>query len=230
MKLYMTPGSCSTSIHIILEELDEGFEVYIVNLLAGDQFKPDYLAVNPKSTIPALVRDDGSTLTEIPAIAYWLARTHPRAKLWPDTPEREARALELMAYVVDTIHCQGFARIFATKTFSPNASDHPAIRKLGHEIIQKGFAILNSTITGGAYALGDFTVADPVVFYVVFWADKANIPVPDRLAAHYRRMLTRPAVRRVLQEEGYNLAALGVIEQGMKSGLDRAGLLARSRS
>lgn len=230
MKFYMTPGSCSTSIHIILEEVDEVFEVYIVNLLAGDQFKPDYLAVNPKSTIPALVRDDGSTLTEIPAIAYWLAGTHPRAHLWPDTPEREARALELMAYVVDTIHCQGFARIFATKMFSPNTSDHPAIRKLGQDIIQKGFAILDRTIADGAYALGDFTVADPVIFYVVFWAGKANIPVPDRLAAHYRRMLARPAVCRILQEEGYNLAALGVMEQGRDSGLDRAGLLARSHS
>ena len=51
MKLYMTPGSCSTGIHIILEELDEIFEAYLVNLPAGDQFKPDYVAINPKSTI-----------------------------------------------------------------------------------------------------------------------------------------------------------------------------------
>jgi len=50
-EFYMTPGSCSTGIHIILEELDEIFEVYIVNLPAGDHFKPDYVTVNPKSTI-----------------------------------------------------------------------------------------------------------------------------------------------------------------------------------
>ena len=47
MKFYMTPGSCSTGIHIILEELDEIFEVTIVNLPNGDHFKPDYVAVNP---------------------------------------------------------------------------------------------------------------------------------------------------------------------------------------
>jgi len=79
MKLYMTPGSCSTGIHIILEELEEIFEAYVVNLPAGDHFKPDYVAINPKSTIPALVRKDGTALTEVQAIAYWLGRSNPRA-------------------------------------------------------------------------------------------------------------------------------------------------------
>jgi len=55
----MTPGSCSTGIHIILEELEEIFEAHIVNLPAGDQFKPAYTAINPKSNIPALARPDG---------------------------------------------------------------------------------------------------------------------------------------------------------------------------
>jgi glutathione S-transferase len=174
MKFYMTPGSCSTGIHIILEELDEIFEVYIVNLPAGDHFKPDYVAVNPKSTIPALVRKDGSTLTEVPAIAYWLARTHPRAKLWPETPELEARALETIAYVAATVHGQGFARIFATQTFARNPEDHPSIHKLGRDIIDKGFAIMNNAIQGKAYVAGAFSVADPILFYVEFWADKTN--------------------------------------------------------
>src|SRR3974390_2207554 len=83
MKFYMTPGSCSTGIHIILKELEEIFEVYIVNLPAGDHFKPDYVAINPKSTIPTLVRSDGTALTEVQAMAYCLARTHPRFRLWP---------------------------------------------------------------------------------------------------------------------------------------------------
>jgi glutathione S-transferase len=210
MKFYMTPGSCSTSIHIILEELEEVFEVYIVNLPAGDHFKPDYVAVNPKSTIPALVRKDGSTLTEVPAIAYWLARTHRRAKLWPETLEDEARALEMMAYAVDTIHGHGFARIFAARTFTRNPDEHHAVRQLGQDIVEKGFTILSAAIADKTYVAGAFSIADPIVFYLEFWADKTGIPMPDNIAAHYRRMLARPAVRRVLQEEGYNLAALGV--------------------
>ncbi len=76
---------------------EEVFDAHIVNLPAGDHFKPDYVAVNPKSTIPTLVRGDGTALTEVQAIAFWLARSHPRAKLWPRDPESETRLIEAMA-------------------------------------------------------------------------------------------------------------------------------------
>jgi glutathione S-transferase len=209
MKLYMTPGSCSTGIHIILEELEEIFEAYIVNLPAGDHFKPDYVAINPKSTIPTLVRRDGSSLTEVPAIAYWLARSHPRARLWPDDAGSESRLMEAMAYIAGTIHGQGFARIFATSTFARNPADHDSVQQLGRDIVTKGFAILDDALRTGPYLAGDFSVADPILFYVEFWADKTGIALPDHLVAHYRLMLTRPAVQRVLREEGYNPATLG---------------------
>jgi glutathione S-transferase len=209
MQLYMTPGSCSTGIHIILEELEEVFEAHIVNLPAGDHFKPGYVAINPKSTIPTLVRRDGTSLTEVPAIAYWLACSHPRARLWPDDPESACRLIEVMAYIVSTIHGQGFARIFATHTFARNPADHEEVRQLGRDIVTKGFAILKDTLGPRPYLAGDFSVGDPILFYVEFWADKTGIALPDNLAAHYRRMLTRSAVQRVLREEGYNLATLG---------------------
>lgn len=209
MKFYMTPGSCSTAIHIILEELEEIFEVYIVNLPAGDHFKPDYVAINPKSTIPTLVRNDGAALTEIQAIAFWLARTHPRAGLWPEDAESETRALEAMAYIVGTIHGQGFARIFATGAFTRNPADQDGVRALGRDIVEKGFGILDAALDGKTYVAGAFSVADPILFYVTFWADKLGIALPANLLAHYRRMLARPAVLRVLREEGYNPDSLG---------------------
>lgn len=209
MKLYMTPGSCSTAVHIILEELEEAFEAYVVNLPAGDHFKPDYVAINPKSTIPTLVRRDGTSLTEIQAIAYWLARSHPSARLWPDDAENECRLIEAMAYIVGTIHGQGFARIFATSTFSRNPADHDSVRALGRDIVTKGFTILDNTLGTESYLAGSYSVADPILFYVEFWADKTDIALPKNLFAHYTRMLTRPAVQRVLREEGYNTAVLG---------------------
>lgn len=209
LKFYMTPGSCSTGIHIILEELDEIFEAYVVNLPAGDHLKADYVAINPKSTIPTLVRGDGTALTEVPAIAYWLARTHPRARLWPEDVESETRALEAMAYIVGTIHGQGFARIFATPTFARNPADHDTVRQLGRDIVEKGFAILDAALSTRDYIAGPFSVADPILFYVAFWADKTSIPLPEHVAAHYRHMLARPTVQRVLREEGYNPATLG---------------------
>ncbi|MHB1677738.1 MAG: glutathione S-transferase family protein [Sulfuriferula sp.] len=203
MKLYMTPGSCSTGIHILLEEIDQPFEAYLVNLLAGDQYKADYIAINPKSTIPALVRDDGSALTEFQAIAWWLARTYPKLKLLPDDAEGETRVIEILDYVVGTIHGQGYARIFTAANFTPNATDHEAIKLRGREIVGLCFAVMNDTLAGKQYAAGGFSIADAALFYVEFWADKLHIELPPNCRAHYQRMLTRPAVQRVLREEGY---------------------------
>jgi glutathione S-transferase len=81
LQFYMTPGACSTGIHILLEELDLPFQVTIVNMPAGDHRRPEYLVLNPKGTIPTLVLDDGRALTEFQAIAYCLARRWPR-KRW----------------------------------------------------------------------------------------------------------------------------------------------------
>ena len=203
MRFYMTPGSCSTGIHILLEELDLPFEAWIVNLPAGEHHKPGYHAINPKSTIPTLVRQDGTALTEFQAIAWWLARAHPKAKLLPEYPDGEARVLEVMDYVVGTLHGQGFARIFITDTFTPNVADHAAVQARGREIVNQGFAILNDALAGLDYVTGGFSIADAALFYVEFWADRLGIPLPEHCDAHYQRLRTRPAVQRVLREEGY---------------------------
>ena len=203
MKFYMTPGSCSTGIHILLEEIGLPFEAYLVNLPAGDHFRPDYLAINPKSTIPTLVRDDGASLTEFQAIAYWLARKYPKAGLLPGDADGDARAIEAMDYVVGTIHGQGYTRIFTTEAYTVNATDQEAVKTRGREIVEKGFAIMNDALSGRDYVADTFSIADAALFYVEFWADKIGIPLPEHCQVHYARMRARPVVQAVLREEGY---------------------------
>ncbi len=205
LQFHMTPGSCSTGIHILLEELEMLFEVYIVNLLAGDQDKPAYRALNPKGTIPTLVREDGRALTDFQAIAWWLARQKPKKGLLPEDADGEARVLEIMDYAVATLHGQGFARIFTTEKFATSAAEHEAVKARGREIVVQGFAIMDELLAGQDYAAGRFSIADAALFYVEFWASRSDIPLPPNCEAHYRRMLTRPAVRQVLAEEGYRV-------------------------
>lgn len=205
MQFHMTPGSCSTGIHILLEELELPFEVYLVNLLAGDQHKPAYLAANPKATIPTLVRDGGSSITEFQAIAWWLARRYPKAGLLPAELDDEVRVLETMDYVVGTLHEQGYTRIFTTFNYSDNEAEHAAIQARGREIVGKSFAVMNDILGGREYVVGRFSIADAALFYVEFWADKIKLEPPPNCLAHYQRMLQRPAVRRVLLEEGHRL-------------------------
>lgn len=203
LKFYMAPGSCTTGIHILLEEIEAPFEVYIVNLPAGDQHKPEYLAINPKSTIPTLVRDDGTALTEYQAIAWWLAKRYPKSKLLPDDLDGEVKAIELIDYVVGTMHMQGFARIFATYNFTAGGADEERVKAQGKQIVEKGFIVLNAQLPTQGYALGAFSIADSALFYIEFWADKLGISMPPNCRAHYQLMKSRPVVQRVLIEEGY---------------------------
>jgi glutathione S-transferase len=202
MKLYYAPGACSIGIHVLLEEIGKPYESEIVNLREGGQFKPEFTSVNPKSKVPTLVRDDGTVMTEYPAIAYWLGRTNPFSNLLPDNVDQQARALELMDYAVATIHMQGFARLFRSSNFSPNPADEDAVKARGKELIEKGFANLDKALGGKEYVVGNFSVADSALFYVEFWSKRVGMTPPANVAAHLERMLERPAVKRVLQQEG----------------------------
>ncbi len=203
MKLYYAPGACSLGIHALLEEIGKPYEPVLVALREGAQFKPEYTSINPKSKVPTLVRDDGSVLTEFPAIAYWLASTNPGAKLLPPDADGQARALEAIDYVVATMHMQGFTRMFRPERFSPNPADQDAVKAQGREIFARGFDLMDRTLAGKDYVVGSYSIADAALFYVEFWANgRTDVPLPAGCEAHYERMKARPAVARMLAQEG----------------------------
>jgi glutathione S-transferase len=205
LKFYFTPGSCSTGIHILLEELELIFEAHRLDLLAGDQFKEEYVAMNPKSSMPMLVLDDGEVITEFQAIAWYLAQSYPKAKLLPEDPLQQIRVLEMMDYVVATVHMQGFARIFTTDQFCDDPDHYEAIKQKGKHIIRKGFDIIDQQLADKDYICSGFSIADAALFYVEFWAAKLDIPLAGNCARHYQTMCSRPVVQQVLMEEGYRI-------------------------
>ncbi len=211
LHFYMTPGSCSTGIHILLEELELPFQVTVLNLPAGQHRQPAYLAVNPKGTIPTLVLDDGQALTDFQAIAYWLACAHPRRQWLSDDPVQAARTLAFVNHVVGTVHGAGYTRIFTTESYLPNGLSEgdrtlweEAVKARGREIVAQGFDIIEAGLSDGGWAMGErFGLADAAFFYVAFWADKLSLPLPPRCLALYQKLRARPVVVRVLAEEGY---------------------------
>jgi glutathione S-transferase len=202
MKLYYAPGACSIGIHVLLEEVGKPYDSEAVNLREGAQYKPEFTAINPKSKVPTLVRDDDSVLTEYPAIAYWLARTNPFANLLPDDIDLQTQAIALTDYAVATIHMQGFARLFRSSNFAPNPADEEAVKARGKELVEKGFAYIDKALQGKDYAVGPFSIADSAIFYVEFWSKRVGIALLPNCAAHLERMLARPAVQRVMKQEG----------------------------
>src|SRR5271166_383930 len=156
MKLYYAPGACSIGIHVLLEEIGKPYQAEAVNLRDGAQFKPPFTGVNSKSKVPTLERDDGSILTEFPVIARWLALKNPQANLIPKDEEADTRAMEVMEYVVGTIHSQGFTRLFRTERFAPSASDHDAVKAQGREASTR--ALPSSTRRSKARAIWAATI------------------------------------------------------------------------
>ena len=203
MKFYMTPGSCSTGIHILLEEIGLVFEAHVVNLVKGDHLEPAYLAINPQGTIPTLLRDDGVALTDFFSIANWLAEAYPRRNLLPESDDAKQAALATMHFCVQHIHGEGFRRVFTPERYAGREKNLEAIKAEGREIAASALIAVDTELAGKNYVAGGFSIADAALFYVEFWADKTGMTLPRNCQAHYERMKTRPAVRQVLAEEGY---------------------------
>src|SRR5947209_20001092 len=104
LKLYYAPGTCALASHIALEEAGASYETVRLNFKNEDQKKPEYLAINPKARVPALVTDRG-ILTETPAILAYIAQSFPRAQLAPlDDPFAFARVQAFNSYLCSTVH------------------------------------------------------------------------------------------------------------------------------
>jgi glutathione S-transferase len=203
MKLYYAPGACSIGIHVLLEEIGKPYELAKLDFQQGEQRKPEFLEINPKGKVPTLVRDDGSVLTEFPAVAWWLALSNPEKNLLPGDAEGQARALEALDHVVGTIHGQGFGRMFRPMAFTPNEADHEQVKARGREIFEGGLKLVDGALAGKDYLLGSsFSIADAALFYVEFWAGRMGVGLPPNCAAHFERMKSRPAVRRAMEQEG----------------------------
>lgn len=202
MKLYYAPGVCSLGIHLLMEEIGKPYEAISISFAEQAQYKPEFTAVNPKSKVPTLIDDEGTVRTEYPAIAYWLARKNPYSNLLPDDIDLQAKVLEIMDYCVATLHMRGFTRIFRPGMFAPSEADADAVKAAGREIVEKGFAQIDKELEGKDYVAGKFSIADSAVFFLEFWAKRVGLTMPPNVAAHFERMMARPATQRMLAAEG----------------------------
>src|SRR3954466_3908259 len=103
MKLYYTPGTCALASHIALEEAGADYTTVRVDFKSDEQRQPDYLAINPKGRVPALVTAHG-VLTETPAILAYVAQSFPQARLAPSDPFGFAEVQAFNNYLCSTVH------------------------------------------------------------------------------------------------------------------------------
>ena len=193
MKFFHSPGSCSDGILLLLQELHIEFKTEIINLKKGMQYDPAFLVINPKGKVPSLLLEDGSTLTEFQTIAYWLVATFKKSNLWPDTLEKQAQTLEVLDFIVGSVHMRGFTFVKMPKKFQLDEKGTEDLRSFGRSEAEKGLKHLGSILGTSKYLFGNFGVADAALFYVLQWAEQEKIPHSNNLKEFLERVRGRPA-------------------------------------
>lgn len=205
MKLFYSPGACSLACHILLHEAGAKHDAVPVALKDGEQFRPDYLAINPKSKVPALARDDGTVLTEMPAISYWIAASYPQAGLMPKDAEGVARAIEWLNWMSGTVHNGGFTRILRAERFVGDPAHAQAAAEKAKADTAKYIDQMEERMAGHDHALGEhYCFADPMLYVLTRWVSRAGKSLDQlpALKAFNARMEARPAVQATLKAEG----------------------------
>lgn len=208
MKLFYAPGSCSLAAHIVLEEIGRPFEAVRLDLAAGDQRQPEYLALNPKGRVPFLATAAGG-LSESVAILSYLADSAPDRHLLPADPWARAQAMSLLVWLSGTVHGSSFASIFRPARFSDDEAAFPALKAKGLSEVAVHLATMDSRLASRDFAFDHFTIVDPYFLILRRWAIRVGIDVSAHtaLAAHAERLAARPAVQRALAREGIRIDA-----------------------
>ncbi len=199
MKLYYSPGACSLSPHIVAQELGIELTLEKVDLQSKQtETGANYLEINPKGYVPAITLDDGTLLTEGPAIVQYLADSKPDAGLAPKNGSLERyRLQEILGYINSELH----------KSYSPlfNPATPAEARAERASYLKKRYALIEQTLASRPFLLGQtFSVADAYLFTVTNWARMVKLDLSDfpNLIDFQKRVAERPAVQAALKAEG----------------------------
>ncbi|MCX7255923.1 MAG: glutathione transferase GstA [Polaromonas sp.] len=199
MKLYYAPGACSLSPHITLRESGLAFEPVAVSLKTHQLADgSDYYAISPQGYVPLLELDDGTRLSEGPAIVQYIADQVLEKNLAPANGTVARAQLQGWLNFISTELHKGFSPLF-------NPATPLEYKTIAIERLQLRLKWLDGELAGKDYLMGaQFSVADPYLFTVTNWASMVGVDISGlaNLAAFRKRMVARPSVQAAMREEG----------------------------
>jgi len=199
MKLFYSPGACSLSPHIALQETQQQYELVCVDLSKKlTEQGADYKAINIKGGVPAIQLESGEVLTEGPAIVQYIADQKPDAGLIakPGTMERY-RQQEALNFITSDLH-KGIGTLFAGD-LSDSAKTELKAR------LKSRFELVENQLKKQPYIAGqNYSVADGYLFTVLRWCTPLNIDLSDypTIQAYQQKIAQRPAVQAAMKAEG----------------------------
>ena len=199
MDVWTWPTPNGHKVHIALEELGLPYRVIPVNIGDGDQFKPDFLAINPNHRIPAIVDPDGPggeavTLFESGAILIYLAEKTGR--LMPPNPQSRLTCLQRLMFQMGGIGPM-FGQYNHFAAYAPERLPY-AIERYGNEV-QRLHRVLDKRLQQSEYLAGpEYSIADIATFPWVRNPDRRGITLADYPAIQrwHDAIASRPAVQR----------------------------------
>lgn len=203
LTLYYCPYACSMASHVALEEAGATFETRKINIFKGDQFKPDYLEINPRAKVPALRFDDGRVLLESTAILGWVGHAYPDAGLLGPDPLDAARTIATCAWLSGTVH-PTFKQFIHPEQIASDTGLHDAVKAKAKETYWSQLREIDTILSDRPWMMGDrFTVADAYALVFYPWGRELGLPIEElsNLAAMKDRLIERPAARRALLRE-----------------------------
>ena len=178
MKLYYAPQTISIAVAIALNEAGIDYTPVMLNFPTGEQGKPDYLAINPKGRVPALVTHQG-ILTETGALLDYVAALAPKANLVPDDPFKAAQMRSVMYYLASTMHVNHAHRVRGQRWADQQSSFEDMAQKAPLTMAESCRFIEDHALQG-PYVMGDeISLADCYLFIVSTWLEGDGVTVSD---------------------------------------------------
>jgi glutathione S-transferase len=153
--------------------------------------------------VPALRLDDGSPLAENTAILPYLGK---RFGLWPGDSIKEAQALSTIGFFASSVH-PAHAHIGRAERYTEDKSAFPGIQAMGRKSFHGYLKQIDAMYKGREWLTGSYSVLDPYAFVFYVWGIRRELPVAElaNYTALKERMAKRPAVQRVLADEGIKI-------------------------
>ncbi|TAJ41517.1 MAG: glutathione S-transferase family protein [Reyranella sp.] len=205
LKLYYAAHTCSLATHIVLEEVGADYSTVRVDFAKEQQKSPEFLKVNPKARVPALVTDRG-ILTETPAMLVYVAQSFPKSRLaLMDDPFAFAQVQAFNAYLCSHLHVAHAHRMRGHRWV--DADDKASIAAMQRKVpesVGAAFELVERDMLKGPWVMGEhYTICDPYLFTLAQWleADGVEPARSPKVIDHRRRMAERPGVQKAIAQE-----------------------------
>jgi len=203
LTLYWAPGSCALASHLLLERVGATYEAVRVDLGKGQQRTPEYLKLNPKGRVPALVTEHG-ILTETPAILQYVCQRFPAAGMAPlDDPWALAQFNSFNSYLCSTVHVAHAHRLRGSR-WADEPAALEAMKKKVPQAVGDAFALIEQGMLAGPWVLGEAKSAcDFYLFTMSSWMEGDGVDPKGfpRILGHRERMAADPVVAKVVAIE-----------------------------